>query len=60
MPEPLFLSGTQFAMNDTSYAVGLQTGRLRPIMARFACGSMVISFLFHKKIHKVNFFVKKI
>jgi len=28
--------------------------------ARFACGSMVLYFLFHKKIHNVNFFVKKI
>jgi hypothetical protein len=28
--------------------------------ARFACGSMVLSILFHKKIHIVNFFVKKI
>jgi hypothetical protein len=26
---------------------------------RFACGSMVFLFLFHKKIHVVNFFVKK-
>jgi len=29
-------------------------------MARFACGSMVRSFLVHKKIHNVNFFVNKI
>jgi hypothetical protein len=28
-------------------------------MARFACGSMVLDLSFHKKIHKVNFFVKK-
>ncbi len=27
--------------------------------ARFACGSMVRFYLFHKKIHFVNFFVKK-
>ncbi len=28
--------------------------------ARFACGSMVLFFLLHKKIHVVNFFVQKI
>jgi len=49
MPEPLFLSGTQFAMNDTSYAVGLQTGRLRSIMVRCACGSLVRSLSFSQK-----------
>ena len=29
------------------------------VEASFACGSVVLFFLFHKKIHVVNFFVKK-
>jgi hypothetical protein len=29
------------------------------VEARLACGSMVLFYLFHKKIHTVNFFVKK-
>jgi|GEM_PF-2235882 len=29
------------------------------VMARFACGSMVLDLFFHKKNHFVNFFVKK-
>jgi hypothetical protein len=44
----------------TSYAVRVQTSRLHPITAYFACGSMVRFILFHKRIHVVNSFVKKI
>jgi hypothetical protein len=36
-------------VNDTSYAVGLQIGRLRTVMAGFACGSMVLFSFFVKK-----------
>ena len=35
-------------VTDTRYAVGLQTGRLRMVMAGFAAGSMVL-FLFRKQ-----------
>ncbi len=45
---------------NTRYAVAMQPGRLTSMEARFACGSTVLLFLFHKKIHFVNFFVKKI
>ena len=30
-----------------------------PVEVRFACGSMVLFFLFHKNIHNVNVFVKR-
>ncbi len=36
------------------------SGRVPDPEARLACGSMVRFILFHKKIHFVNFFVKKI
>jgi hypothetical protein len=34
-------------LNDRRYAVGVQTGRLSPVMARFAGGSMGRFHLFH-------------
>jgi hypothetical protein len=40
---------------------GVRSNRTFHLMkTRFACGSMVLLYLFHKKIHVVNFFVKKI
>jgi len=39
--------------------VGVQTGRLRPVMAGFACGSMILFSFFHKNLHFVQIFVKK-
>jgi hypothetical protein len=32
-----------------SYAVRVQTGPFHPMKARFACGSVVLFYLFHKK-----------
>jgi|GEM_PF-3367992 len=35
---------------DTTYAVRVQTGRLLPITADFACGSMVRCCLFQENV----------
>jgi len=38
----------------TSYAVRIQTGRFHPMNVRFACGSMVLLFVFFTQmLHKV-------
>ncbi len=48
-------------VNNRTYAVGAQTGRLRPIQAGFACGSMVRYGAFSQKCcTKCNIFVKKL
>jgi len=60
LPIPLGCDPAKKSSPDRTYAVGRQTGRLRTVMARFACGSMVRFFLVPKKIHNVNFFGNKI
>jgi len=45
---------------NTRYAVGDQTGRLCPIKAGFACGSMVLVLSCSQKNPQHDFFVNKI
>jgi len=47
-------------VNNTTYAVNIQTSRLVSMEARFACGSMVLLFSFSQKSCTLcNFFVKR-
>jgi hypothetical protein len=44
------MDGIDPAIINRTYAVDVQTGRFSPVMAGFACGSMVLFYLFHKHV----------
>jgi hypothetical protein len=59
-PQFRIISDETKALIDRTYAVGRQTGRLRTVMAGFACGSMVHFSLFWENCaRRAQFFQKK-